>query len=386
MDGILVNMKRYLEKYILEDLGQKIILLTGPRQVGKTTLSRMLSQNYDYLNYDNPEHRLALLERSWDRGKELVIFDELHKLKKWKSFLKGVYDTEKRSPALLVTGSAKLDTYRKVGDSLAGRFFQFRLHPLDLKEVSQVLMPDDLSGALDRLLLVGGFPEPYVNGTERFYNRWKKSHLDIILKQDLIDLENVQQLTEIETLTQLLRKRVGCPVSFSSLARDLQVSDKTVKRWLTILENMYVLFRVPPFHRNVARSILKAPKFYFYDTGQVIGDSGVRLENLTACAILKEIHYLADCHGADMQLFYVRTKDGKEIDFLVTRQSTPACLLEVKWAEIRPSVNFRALAGFFPEAKKVQIVKELDREKTYPDGLEIRSAPDWLATFSLSES
>ncbi|MCK5544888.1 MAG: ATP-binding protein, partial [Desulfobulbaceae bacterium] len=359
-------MKRYLKKYLEEDLLKKIVLLTGPRQVGKTTLSKMLNQSYDYFNYDNPDHRIEMIERSWDRGKELVIFDELHKLKNWKSWLKGIYDTEKRPPSLLVTGSAKLDTYKKVGDSLAGRFFQFRLHPLDLKEIKQTLHPENLQVVLDQLLQVGGFPEPYLNGTMRFYNRWKKSHLDIILKQDLIDLENVQQISVIETLIQLLRKRVGSPISYSSLAQDLQVSDKTVKRWLTILENMYVVFRVPPYHKNVARAILKAPKFYFYDNGQVLGDNGAKLENLTACALLKEIHFLEDCYGDQLALFYVRTKDGREIDFFITRENSPLFLIEVKWADSRPSRNFRAFEKFFPDIKQIQLVKELDRGKTYP--------------------
>ncbi len=145
-------MKRYLEKYLLEDLPAKIVLLTGPRQTGKTTLSKMLVSNYDYFNFDNPEHRLSLLERSWDRSKELVIFDELHKLKNWKSWLKGIYDTEGLPPSILVTGSAKLDTYKKMGDSLAGRFFQFRLHPLDLKEIKRRLQPASLDESLDLLL------------------------------------------------------------------------------------------------------------------------------------------------------------------------------------------------------------------------------------------
>ncbi|MCK4618872.1 MAG: ATP-binding protein, partial [Desulfobacterales bacterium] len=229
-------MKRYLTNYILDDLKKKIVLLTGPRQSGKTTLSKMLSSNFDYLNFDNPEHRLGLIERSWDRSRDLIIFDELHKLKNWKSWLKGIYDTEGVPPRIIVTGSAKLDTYRKVGDSLAGRFFQFRLHPFDLKEIKKINGPDNIQAVLDRLLDTGGFPEPYLEGSTRFYNRWKRSHLDIILKQDLVDIENVQQITSIETLIQLLRKRVGGPVSYNSLARDLQCSDKTVKRWLTILE------------------------------------------------------------------------------------------------------------------------------------------------------
>lgn len=376
-------MERYLNRYISEDLAKKIVLLTGPRQVGKTTLSKMLRTQTDYLNFDNPEHRLALQKRSWDRSKELIIFDELHKLKNWKSWLKGIYDTEERPPALLVTGSAKLDTYRKVGDSLAGRFFQFRIHPLDLKEIRAYLGDEDIGAALDKLLDLGGFPEPYLTGTQRFYNRWKRSHTDIILKQDLIDLEKIQDVTSIETLIELLRSRVGSPVSYSSLAQDLQVSDKTVKRWLIVLENMYILFRVNPYHKNIARAILKAPKFYFYDTAQVQGDSGAKLENLVACALQKEIHFQADCHGESFHLYFLRTKEGREIDFFITREATPHSMIEVKWADDSPSRNFHVFEKYFQQAKKIQLVKEMTREKTFPDGLEIRLAHNWLSTFSL---
>lgn len=344
----------------------------------------MLKSNFDYLNFDNPEHRLGLLERSWDRSRDLVVFDELHKMKNWKSWLKGIYDTEGIPPAIIVTGSAKLDTYRKVGDSMAGRFFQFRLHPLDLKEIHAQISPDNLETVIERLLTFGGFPEPYLEGDKIFYNRWKRSHLDIILKQDLIDLENVRQIASIETLIQLLRKRVGSPVSYNALARDLQCSDKTISRWLTILEDMYILFRVGPYHRNIARSILKAPKYYFYDTGQVLGDSGIKLENLAACALLKEIHYRQDCYGEHLNLYYLKTKDGKEVDFFVTKDEKPLLMIEVKWAENNLSPNFSLFNKYFHQIKKVQLVKELNREKTYPDGTEIRFAHNWLAELSLA--
>ncbi|MCD6185674.1 MAG: ATP-binding protein [Deltaproteobacteria bacterium] len=378
-------MKRYLEKYILKDLKKKIVLLTGSRQTGKTTLSKMLISDYDYFNYDSSEDRLSLLKKSWDRSKNLVIFDELHKLKNWKSWLKGIYDTEGVPPAIIVTGSAKLDSYRKAGDSLAGRFFQFRLHPLDLKEINNSIKPKNLDAELNKLLNIGGFPEPFLDGDLLFYNRWKKSHLDIIIKQDLIDLENVQQITSIEILIQLLRKRVGSPVSYSSLAGDLQCSDKTIKRWLTILENMYVIFRVSPFHKNIARSILKTPKFYFYDTGQVAGDSGAKLENLVACALLKEIHYLADCYGKEKSLYYLKNKDGKEIDFCITDNQNPGLLIEVKWRDEKISPNFNIFQKFFPKVEMIQIVKNLKREKTFPNGVEVRSAHRWLSRLSLEK-
>lgn len=376
-------MERYLKSFIQEDLNKKIILLTGPRQSGKTTLSRMLKDEYDYFNYDNADDRVSLHEKSWDRSKSLVIFDELHKLKNWKSWLKGIYDTEGITPSIVVTGSAKLDTYKKVGDSLAGRFFQFRVHPLDLKEIKSFLNPEDIDSELDRLMMLGGFPEPLLNGTERFYNRWKKSHLDIILKQDLIDLENVQQITQIETLIQLLRHRAGSPVSYSSLARDLQCSDKTIKRWLTILENMYVIFCVPPFHRNIARAIQKSPKYYFYDTGQVIGDPGIRLENTVACAIQKEIHFREDCFGEERKLFYIKDKEGKEIDFCIASDNIPSLFLEVKWNDDNLSPNFQKFIKMFPGTKMVQISKLLKREKTYENGAELRHASSWLSEFAL---
>jgi predicted AAA+ superfamily ATPase len=377
-------MERYLTIPIRKDLARKIVLLSGPRQAGKTTLSKMLLPDYAYLNYDNPEHRVELLELSWSRNCDIVIFDELHKLKNWKSWLKGIYDTESIPPAMIVTGSARLDTHRKVGDSLAGRFFPFRLHPLDLKEIHTFIPEMDSQSALERLLVCGGFPEPFLEGDERYYKRWRRAHLDIILRQDLIDLENIQDISSIETLVQLLRKQVGSPISYSSLARDLQCSDRSVKRWLQILENLYVIFKVSPYHRNIARSLLKSPKYYFYDTGQVVGDNGKKLENLAACSLLKECHLLEDCEGEQLRLHYLRTKDGREVDFLITREEASPLMVEVKWKDRAVSPHFKHFRQYFKEARQVQIVGVPGREKSFPDGTELRNGCDWLAQLSLS--
>jgi len=374
-------MKRYLLAALKEDLQQKIILLTGPRQCGKNTLSKMLEPDYQYINYDLAEHRLLLREKSWDREKVLVIFDELHKMEYWKAWLKGIYDVEGLPPALLVAGSAKLNAFRKVGDSLAGRHFQFRLHPLDLKEALS-FTDLDRDECFTRLMTIGGFPEPFLKGTQRFYNRWKRSHIDMIMREDLLTLSAVRDIQSIETLIELLRSRVGSPVSANSLARDLQKSPNTIQHWLKLLEDLYVIFRISPFHKNIARALLKEPKYYFYDNAMVQGEQGIKLENLVACALLKEIHRARDVDGEEFDLNYIRNKDGQEIDFLVSRKSQPLKLIEVKWKDNSLSPNFKKFL-VNETLSRVQVVGELAQNKSFPGGERIESAVDYLAGISL---
>ena len=373
-------MERYLTPALSEELGRKILLLTGPRQSGKTTLSRMLRPDYQYINYDLAEHRLLLSEKSWDRQKELVIFDELHKMDQWKAWLKGIYDVEGMPPALLVTGSARLEAFRKTGDSLAGRHFQFRLHPLDFKEA---LAFSGLSGdeIFTRLMTVGGFPEPFLKGTQGYYNRWKRSHIDLILKEELLTLTAVRDIQSIETLIELLRTRVGSPVSALSLARDLQKSPNTIRHWLKLLEDLYVIFKLVPYHKNVARALLKEPKYYFYDNGMVQGDEGTRLENLVACALLKEVQRAQDVDGAVLDLQFIRTKDGHEIDFLITREKQPYQLIEVKWKDAGLSRNFKKILTTEP-LSRIQVVGELAQSKSYPGGERIEPAKEFLEGIS----
>ncbi len=371
-------MKRLYQKPLLEFIHKKIILITGPRQCGKTTLSKMLSPRFEYLNFDDEDHRQLFRERSWNRNREIVIFDELHKMKNWKQWIKAVYDVEGTTPSLVVTGSARLDTYRKVGDSLAGRYFQYRLHPLDLRELNAIGFEDSRSSILNRLLETSGFPEPFQEGNKKFYNLWKKTHLDIILRQDLVFQEDVRDLKSLELLIDLLKERVASPVSYSSLAEDLRVSDKTVKRWLGILEDMYVVFKILPFHKNIARSNQKQPKYYFFDTGRVTAGQGAKLENLVACSLLKECQFRQDCSGEEWDLYYMKLKGGKEIDFLLTHEGKAEYMVEVKLSDDTRSGNFSVFSNKLPGAKMVQIVKNLKKEKTYPDGLEIRKAENWL--------
>lgn len=375
-------MKRSQENVLRADLDKRIVLLSGPRQVGKTTLSKVLYHGFEYFNHDLAEHRIALKERSWDRKAELVIFDELHKMRSWKSWLKGIYDVEGVRPRLLVTGSARLDVARKRGDSLAGRFHAHRLHPVDLKELRGQAPAAEL---FETLMRVGGFPEPFLDGRDRFYGRWRRSHIDIILRQDLIDLEAVRDIQSVETLVELLRARVGAPVSMSGLARDLERDPKTVKRWLTLLENLFVLFRVTPRHQNIARSLLQEPKLYFYDSG-LVRDPGARLENLVACALKKELDRVSDETGARSGLCYLRTKDKRELDFAVAVDERVLSIIEVKTSDDTPSKAFTHFSRFLPGAAKTQLVLHLKREKTYPDGTEVRALVPWLSNLELAEA
>lgn len=356
-------MKRNLENYIKKDLDEKVILLSGPRQVGKTTLSKQLTPSYTYLNYDSTSDRKIIHAEEWTRDVEMVIFDEVHKMKKWKSWIKGIYDVEGNFPSILVTGSARLDTYKKGGESLAGRFFAYRLHPLTIKEICSYLKEDSKT-ALDQILEFGGFPEPYLKKSKQFAKRWRRTHTDTIIREDLLDLERVRDIKSIEILIDLLRTRVGSTTSFSSLSNDLQVSIHTVKHWLQILENMYVIFPVRPYHKNITRSLLKETKYYLYDTGAVDGHLGAKLENSVACALLRELHFIEDTTGSTVALYYLRDKEKNEVDFLPVIDNKPAMMVEVKLSDDSFSPSLFRFNRFFKDIKSVQIVHNLGHKKT----------------------
>lgn len=389
-------MLRSLSSTIAKDLTRKPVLLSGPRQCGKTYFGKsLIDGNYDYLNFDVPEDRKRLLKREWYRNRDLVIFDELHKMKKWKSWLKGVFDSDSERQKFLVTGSAKLNTFKKAGDSLAGRYFSYRLYPLDLKEILAHLetTPRDKeikplikenprypqALLLQRLLDVSGFPEPFLNPEPGFYRRWQQTHLDVILRQDILETESVRNIKQLETLVLLLTERVGSPLSYNSLREDLSTDDKSIKRWVDILEDAYVIFRVFPYHaKSITSSIRKAPKLYFFDYGRV-EDPAARLENLVALSLLKEIHFRHDVHGEIYDLHYIRNKQKKEIDFLVTKNRKPQLMIEVKESDASPSENFSTFEKQLPGVAKLQLVKNLKDERLSKSGIHIVPMHSWLA-------
>lgn len=369
-------LERSIKKFALTDLEKKIVLISGPRQVGKTYLSKSLSSDYLYLNYDNIDSQREIAERSWPRNKDLIIFDELHKMTKWKQWLKGIYDVEgvnNPNPKILVTGSARLDTFRKMGDSLAGRYYLLHLLPLSVNEVS----PNNSKEVVDQFLKLGQFPEPFLSGSEVESRIWRKTHLDIIIRQDLLDLENVSSIKKIERLVQLLADRVGSGISYANLARDLEVSAPTIKSWIQILEELYVVYSVRPFSKTLAKSILKEPKIYFFDIGQ-IKKTELRLENLVANHLYKKIHFLNDTMGLNYELMYFRDKEQREVDFVLTEDNLPVQIIEVKTSDDVPTRSLIYLKEHFKGIDAVQLVHQLGQER-FANGIRVMHLHEFLS-------
>ena len=226
--------------------------------------------------------------------------------------------------------------------------------------------------------ICSGFPEPFFKANKTFYKRWRRTHMDIILRQDLLDLYAISDIKAIEDLVLLLKDRVGSSVSYANLAGDLQRDASTVKRWLTMLENLYIIFRVTPYHKKISRSLLKEPKFYFYDHAYAEKNPGAHLENIVACALLKELDFITDTTGVGTKLHYLRTKDGKEIDFLICQDDAPSHMIEIKSSDITPSAAFDHFTKFLPQTKKLQLVKSAKRTQSYPSGVQVHPLIDWL--------
>jgi len=366
---------RYLRPYILEDLGRKMVFLGGPRQCGKTTLAMSLNPTRHF-NWDADEDRAAILKKEWTRDDKIIVFDELHKYPKWKNWIKGVYDTQKEQHQFLVTGSARLDVYRRGGDSLMGRYHYWRLHPFTLSELPKGM---DAKEAFKRLLEVGGFPEPFLDGDPRQARRWRLERIDRVLRDDVRDLEGVKNIQQLSLFVDQLRTRVGQLCVLSNMAADIQVTPATAAKWLEVLERMYLVFIVRPWTKNLPRAVQKPPKVFFFDNADVLGDAGARFENLVATHLLKTIQFLQDRDGYRYELRYIRDKEGREVDFAVVRDGKLIEIVEAKWSDHNVSKSLEYYAEKLRPARARQIVGDIQRP--YDRGhIQVRSAIDALSS------
>lgn len=346
-------MKRIYDSIIKQhlELYNQMIFITGARQVGKTTIAQYCQnfvKNYKYLNWDINSHRetifagadsiianlpidVALVQ------KPLIIFDEIHKFANWKNFLKGFYDEYKNKLSIIVTGSARLDIYRKGQDSLMGRYFMYNIFPLSIGEIignqyitDMIACPKKiLAQEFDNLFTFGGFPEPYLKSSKQFYQRWYHLRQSQIFYEDMVELTQIHNISLIENLNFLLQHQVGSLLNMNNLSRKIGVSVPTIKNWLDVLESFYFYFRIKPWHSNITRSIIKEPKIYAYDWS-IIKDQGAKIENFIACHLNKAKYFWQMMGFGEFELYFLRDKEQREIDFLVTKDQKPWLLLEVK--------------------------------------------------------
>ena len=383
---------RYLTPYIIDDLKEKMVFVSGPRQVGKTTLSReLIAKDFKtsaYLSWDYKEDRALILKSQWPADAELIILDEIHKYKKWKTLLKGSFDKFSHLYKFLVTGSARLNVFRKGGDSLQGRYHNFRLHPFSLAEYCQrqnsLKIMEELTftsiqadDEFEALYHFGGFPEPLIKQNERLLRRWHREKIERLFREDIREMEQIRDLGSMQILADLLPGRVGSLLSINALREDLEVSFRSASHWLDILEIFYYHFRIYPFSSKGIRSLKKEPKLYLWDWSE-IADEGKRFENCIASHLLKMVDFLQDYEGYNAKLHFLRDRDKREVDFLVVINNKPWFACEAKLQDGDISQNLI----YFKERLKIpfvyQVIKNYNKD-VIKNGIRTLPAAKFLA-------
>jgi hypothetical protein len=368
---------RSIQPFVKRDLRKKMVLLAGPRQSGKTTLAKsLLDTSGEYLNWDIARDRKVIREVAWSKRASLVVLDELHKAPKWKNLLKGAIDEYGNRPPLLVTGSARLDAFRRAGDALTGRTYLYRLHPIDVAEGRSFLPEASPRERVQRLLSTGGFPEAFLNPGDAA--RLRNDRMEIVTREDLSDLSRITSWRGPADLVELLRERVGKPTNFDNLAQSLGVSAPTARSWVELLEKLYVIFLLPPYSNSLARTIRKDRRIFFYDCAAAYDDTGgAQLENLVASSLLKFVQFRKDTSGENWNLYYLRDKEEREVDFVVTLNRRVRWLIEVKSSDDSIGKGMRYYADKLHPKESLQLVLKLDREQE-KSGIRVVSLPMWL--------
>jgi uncharacterized protein len=382
-------MKRYLEPHITDDLHKKMVFIGGPRQVGKTTLAKNIAETYpvsSYLNWDSRDDKRQILDSVFKGGSTLVIFDEIHKYRDWKNHLKGVFDTRRQEFSILVTGSARLDLYQKGGDSLLGRYFYYRLHPLSIAELMGVQHDRDhglefasnvQTSLWQDLITFGGFPEIYLSKNLRDLKRWRHDREKRLIREDIRDVSNIRDISTLEILTTILPERVGSLFSMNSMTNDLNVTHKTIAHWMDTLEQMYFCYRIYPFQHTQLKSLRKEPKIYLWDyTG--IDDLGAKHENIVANHLLKYAHYLTDVYGLAADLYFLRDKDQRKVDFCVVVEGEIEFIAEVKTKKSPISTHLKYFKEKLQTNKAFQLVFEDGVDEDH-NGIRQMSASKFLS-------
>jgi predicted AAA+ superfamily ATPase len=402
-------LPRPLYSRIFNDLihEKSMLFMAGPRQTGKTTLAQSLAESYAnhaYLNWDILSHRSRLIENPTffeeierkDESTPLVVFDEIHKYKDWKNYLKGIYDQFRNEYQFLISGSGRLDIYQKGGDSLAGRYYLYHLWPFTVSELGKANAAFDLfklnplkismkrhaelQEIWSTLAEFSGFPQPYLSGRKTTYRRWSKTYSRQLIREDIRDLTGVKSIGDMETLYYLLPSKVGSPISIPSLSRNLKVSYNTVRSWLAMFERFFMVFSISPWTRKIARAILKEQKVYLWDVPR-IQDAAARFENMVALELYRAVTIWNDMGLGSFSLHFIKNKEQQEVDFLIADNHRPVLLAEAKLSDAQPSpalIKFQKAV----DVPAVQLVNQAGGFRKLRNGNQIilvAPACQWLA-------
>lgn len=372
-------VERYIEKAVKADLAKKMVFISGPRQSGKTTLAlRLLREEMGekagqfYFSWDAAEDREKIMREKFPTGKGVLVLDEIHKFARWRQVVKGLFDKRKQELKIIVTGSGRLDYYRRGGDSLQGRYHFYRLYPFSLNEVA-----DLRETPLSDLMRYSGFPEPFLSISEREVRRWSREYRTRILYDELNSLETVRDISLLEQLSLRLPELVGSPLSVNALREDLQISHQTATRWLEMLENVYMIFRIHPFGPPKIRAVKKEAKHYHFDW-TLVEDESARFENLIAVHLLKWVHFQQDSEGLDTEFRYFRSREGKEVDFVILKNRVPVMFVECKLRRRETGSALRYLKKHFPGAEAVQVSLYGENDLLTKDGIRLCPADTFL--------
>ncbi len=328
---------------------KKMVFLGGPCQVGKTTFAKSFLKkgSLGYLNYDYVKDKKEIIAGNFPSDEPIVIYDEIHKFARWRNLVKGIHDVHKDDFNILVTRSARLDLYRKGGNSLLGRYEYFRLHPFSITEARC---------SVQELMQLSGFPEPLFAGSKKIWRKWQNERIQKIIHEDIVSIEKVKEISLLDLLIDNLPNRVGAPLSLKSIREDLEVSHDAVKKWLEIFDRMYLTFRISPFGSPKIRAVKKEQKLCFYDWSYC-NDPGAKFENLVASHLLKYCHYIEDSEGHKMELRFLRDIDKREIDFVVLKNKKPLFAVECKTSDraLSPTIAYYKARTLIPKFYQVHL-------------------------------
>ena len=399
-------IERHISKIAFsKEFGRQMRFIIGPRQTGKTTAAKEFLEKQNclnlYYNWDQRKIRDRYLADSHfftreiynvepAKGKRWLCMDEIHKYPKWKNVLKDFFDSFGEENGFVVTGSARLDMMRKSGDSLAGRYFTFRLNPITLGELTNSTFqepPEDaeewIKNKLDRpvyekdhlsaLLKLSGFPEPLLSASDRFQKKWRTDYVDRLIREDLRDLTRIQQLENIAVIMHLLPTRISSPLSINSLAKDIKCGFSTVSNYLNAMELGYLIFRITPYSKRIARSLTKETKAYFYDWTRVDDPAG-QFENYVAVELKTILEIWTDAGIGNFQMHFIRNRDAKETDFLILRESEPWLMIEAKLSRSSIDYHHRKSKDILGGIPFMQVVRQENVAEKREKGLYQMSA------------